>query len=201
MSADFDRDQLLDIFVAEAGDDMARFWQALHPEDHGTPGPADVADLHTVGHKLKGAALLYGFPGLGQLGALLEETLERVGEISRRNGLLLLKSCARLSSPFERKLRRSGVGEARTRLSLKGSFVAVPSSCRPSLIRWCLSRPSPQLRLLTIISFRSSTARSCRIFPPKRKNISTLSRLFSGVWREIWRMPTRFINCIESHTR
>src|SRR5690606_15643064 len=40
------------------------------------------ADLHTVGHKLKGAALLYGFPSLGRLGALLEEVLERVGEIA-----------------------------------------------------------------------------------------------------------------------
>jgi len=82
MSADFDRDQLLGIFVAEAGDDMAKFWKALHPEDKETPAPTDVADLHTVGHKLKGAALLYGFPGLGRLGALLEETLERVGEIA-----------------------------------------------------------------------------------------------------------------------
>ncbi|MCS6325922.1 MAG: Hpt domain-containing protein [Nitrospira sp.] len=82
MSADFDRDQLLDIFVAEAGDDMAQFWKALHPEGKAVPAPADVANLHTVGHKLKGAALLYGFPGLGRLGALLEETLERVGEIA-----------------------------------------------------------------------------------------------------------------------
>ena len=31
MSADFDRDQLLGIFVAEAGDDMRCFWNALHP--------------------------------------------------------------------------------------------------------------------------------------------------------------------------
>ena len=36
--------------------------------------------------KLKGAALLYGFPGLGQLGALLEETLEHVQEMSRVSG-------------------------------------------------------------------------------------------------------------------
>lgn len=82
MSAEFDRDQLLDIFVAEAGDDMAQFWKALHPEAKAVPAPADVAHLHTVGHKLKGAALLYGFPGLGRLGALLEETLERVGEMA-----------------------------------------------------------------------------------------------------------------------
>ena len=81
MSSDFDREQLVTIFVAEASDDMARFWKALHPTDKPSPEPADLADYHTVGHKLKGAALLYGFPGLGKLGALLEETLERVQEI------------------------------------------------------------------------------------------------------------------------
>ena len=110
MSADFDRDQLLDIFVAEAGDDMARFWQALHPEDHGTPGPADVADLHTVGHKLKGAALLYGFPGLGQLGALLEETLERVGEISPAKWPLALEVLREIVVSFRTQVAAIGRG-------------------------------------------------------------------------------------------
>ena len=110
MSADFDRDQLLDIFVAEAGDDMARFWQALHPEDHGTPGPADVADLHTVGHKLKGAALLYGFPGLGQLGALLEETLERVGEISPAKWPLALEVLREIVVSFRTQVAVIGRG-------------------------------------------------------------------------------------------
>ena len=43
MSADFDRDQLLDIFVAEASDDMARFWKALHPEGQVRPEPGEVA--------------------------------------------------------------------------------------------------------------------------------------------------------------
>ncbi|HNL87826.1 MAG TPA: Hpt domain-containing protein [Nitrospira sp.] len=110
MSADFDRDQLLDIFVAEAGDDMARFWQALHPEDHGTPGPADVADLHTVGHKLKGAALLYGFPGLGQLGALLEETLERVGEIPPAKWPLALEVLREIVVSFRTQVAAIGRG-------------------------------------------------------------------------------------------
>lgn len=81
MSSDFDRDQLVNIFVAEASDDMGRFWTALHPKDKAIPEPADLADYHTVGHKLKGAALLYGFPGLGKLGALLEDTLEHIDRI------------------------------------------------------------------------------------------------------------------------
>ena len=84
MSADFDRDQLLNIFVAEAGDDMKRFWEALHPKGKTHPEPQEVAEFHTVGHKLKGAALLYGFAGLGRLGALLEDTLEGAHEIPDR---------------------------------------------------------------------------------------------------------------------
>ena len=45
MSADFDRDQLLNIFVAEAGDDMKRFWEALHPKGKTHPEPQEVAEF------------------------------------------------------------------------------------------------------------------------------------------------------------
>ncbi len=87
MSADFDRDQLLGIFVAEAGDDMAQFWKALQPEDHRVPVAADVAHLHTVGHKLKGAALLYGFPGLGRLARCWRRRWSASATSLLRNGL------------------------------------------------------------------------------------------------------------------
>ena len=110
MSADFDRDQLLDIFVAEAGDDMASFWKALHPDSQATPSPGDVADLHTVGHKLKGAALLYGFPGLGQLGALLEETLERVEEIAPAQWPLALETMRDIVVSFRAQVANIGRG-------------------------------------------------------------------------------------------
>ncbi|MBS0172150.1 MAG: Hpt domain-containing protein [Nitrospira sp.] len=110
MSADFDRDQLLDIFVAEAGDDMAQFWKALHPDDQGAPDAADVAHLHTVGHKLKGAALLYGFPGLGRLGALLEETLERVGEIAPAAWPLALQVMRDIVVSFRAQVAQIGRG-------------------------------------------------------------------------------------------
>ncbi|MGH7258972.1 MAG: Hpt domain-containing protein, partial [Nitrospiraceae bacterium] len=76
MSNDFDRDQLVSIFVAEAADDMARLWTALHPADKAYPDPQDLQDQYAVGHKLKGAALLYGFPGLGKLGAMVETVFE-----------------------------------------------------------------------------------------------------------------------------
>jgi chemosensory pili system protein ChpA (sensor histidine kinase/response regulator) len=76
MGNEFDREQLVSIFVAEAADDMATLRAVLHPVDGADPSPTDVQGHHTIGHKLKGAALLYGFPGLGQLGGLLETLLE-----------------------------------------------------------------------------------------------------------------------------
>lgn len=110
MSADFDRDQLLDIFVAEAGDDMGQFWKALHPEGNALPEPGDVADLHTVGHKLKGAALLYGFPGLGQLGALLEETLEQVRSIPPSQWPVALEVIRDIVASFRSQVAQIGRG-------------------------------------------------------------------------------------------
>jgi chemosensory pili system protein ChpA (sensor histidine kinase/response regulator) len=112
MSSDFDRDQLLDIFVAEASDDMGRFWRALHPEGKSQPEPGDVADFHAVGHKLKGAALLYGFAGLGQLGALLEETLEHVHEIPPARWPDVLELIRDIVASFRVQVEQIGRGRA-----------------------------------------------------------------------------------------
>lgn len=122
MSADFDRDQLLDIFVAEASDDMARFWKALHPEGQVRPEPGEVAEFHAVGHKLKGAALLYGFPGLGQLGALLEETLERVQEMSPSQWPVAFEVIRDIVASFRQQVARIGRGEGED-ASLVDGFV------------------------------------------------------------------------------
>ena len=112
MSAAVDRAQLLDICVAAAGDDMGRFWKALHPEGNACPEPGDVAELHTVGHKLKGAALLYGFPALGQLGALLEETLEQVQAISSEQWPVALEVIRDIVASFRSQVAAIGRGGA-----------------------------------------------------------------------------------------
>lgn len=110
MSSDFDRDQLVDIFVAEAGDDMGRFWKALHPEGKAHPEPGEVAEFHAVGHKLKGAALLYGFAGLGQLGALLEETLEQVQAIPPARWPAVLQIIRDIVASFRTQVAQIGRG-------------------------------------------------------------------------------------------
>ncbi|HEX2056150.1 MAG TPA: Hpt domain-containing protein, partial [Nitrospiraceae bacterium] len=83
MGNEFDREQLVSIFVAEAADDMATLRAVLHPADGADPAPGDLERHHTIGHKLKGAALLYGFPGLGKLGELLETLLEDAAVVSK----------------------------------------------------------------------------------------------------------------------
>ncbi|MDR4481001.1 MAG: Hpt domain-containing protein [Nitrospira sp.] len=110
MSTDFDHDQLLDIFLAEADDDMGRFWRALHPQGKAHPEPGDVAEFYTVGHKVKGAALLYGFDGLGQLGALLEETLERIQEIPPARWPAVLQLIRDIVASFRTQVAEIGRG-------------------------------------------------------------------------------------------
>ncbi|MGC3976049.1 MAG: Hpt domain-containing protein [Nitrospira sp.] len=138
MSADFDRDQLLDIFVAEAGDDMERFWKALHPERKVRPEPRDVVEFHAVGHKLKGAALLYGFPGLGQLGALLEETLEHVQEMSPTQWGAAFDVIRDIVASFRHQVARIGQGEGEDASLVEGfvqrcaQFLPVASDDNPA---------------------------------------------------------------------
>jgi chemosensory pili system protein ChpA (sensor histidine kinase/response regulator) len=117
MGNEFDREQLVSIFVAEAADDMATLHAVLHPADGADPAPADLQRHHTIGHKLKGAALLYGFPGLGQLGGLLETLLEdatsRAGEQWSRTVALLREIVGRFRTQIE-SVRHGGTDDGRS---------------------------------------------------------------------------------------
>lgn len=132
MSADFDRDQLLDIFVAEAGDDMGRFWKALHPAGKAHPEPGDIAEFHTVGHKLKGAALLYGFSGLGRLGALLEDALERVQEIPAARWPDAVHLMREIAASFRDQVEQIGRGGGEDASVVEG-FVRRHAELMPSV--------------------------------------------------------------------
>jgi chemosensory pili system protein ChpA (sensor histidine kinase/response regulator) len=142
MSADFDRDQLLDIFVAEAADDMERFWKALHPSGQARPEPADVAEFHAVGHKLKGAALLYGFPGLGRLGALLEETLERVHDLSPGQWPMVFEVIRDIVASFRSQVATIGRGEGED-ASLVDGFVQRCAQFLPAAPHGESTQPAP----------------------------------------------------------
>ncbi|MDF0666973.1 MAG: Hpt domain-containing protein [Nitrospira sp.] len=77
MSSEFDRQNLISIFVLEASDGLDVLTKALHPPDGAVPTPQDLADQYIVAHRICGAAALYGFSGVAQLAEYLEMLLER----------------------------------------------------------------------------------------------------------------------------
>ncbi|MBH0203624.1 MAG: response regulator [Nitrospira sp.] len=78
MSSEFDRQNLISIFVLEASDGLDALTKALHPLDGGVPGPQELTDQYIIAHRICGAAALYGFSGVAQLAEHLEALLEQV---------------------------------------------------------------------------------------------------------------------------
>lgn len=85
MSAEFDSDNLMEIFVAEAVDGMAELKRALHPADGSVPGPQLLHEQYIVAHRIRGAAALYGFAGIAQLSERLELLFEQSHLIPESN--------------------------------------------------------------------------------------------------------------------
>jgi chemosensory pili system protein ChpA (sensor histidine kinase/response regulator) len=78
MSSEFDRQNLISIFVLEASDGLDVLTKALHPPDGRVPGPEELTDQYIIAHRICGAAALYGFSGVAQLAEHLETLLEQV---------------------------------------------------------------------------------------------------------------------------
>lgn len=81
MSAEFDEENLVGIFLTEASDGMATLKAALHPADGSVPSPQQLQEQFIVAHRIRGAAALYGFSGIAQLGERLESLCEHAGSI------------------------------------------------------------------------------------------------------------------------
>jgi chemosensory pili system protein ChpA (sensor histidine kinase/response regulator) len=79
MGGELDRQGLIGIFVAEAGDGLKKIWEALNPGGGAPPTPDSLHELFIVGHSVKGAAALYQFTNVAGLAGILEAALERVG--------------------------------------------------------------------------------------------------------------------------
>lgn len=77
MSSEFDRQNLISIFVLEASDGLDALTKALHPPDGAVPAPHELADQYIVAHRICGAAALYGYSGVAQLAEYLEALLEQ----------------------------------------------------------------------------------------------------------------------------
>ena len=76
MSAELDRQGLVDILVTEALEAVTILSNAFHPPDGSMPTPAQLQSQYVWAHKIRGASALYGYEGLALMGALLESTLE-----------------------------------------------------------------------------------------------------------------------------
>ncbi len=77
MSSELDRQGLLDIFIIEAVEALAALATAVNPPGEELPSAQDLQNQYVWAHKVRGAAGIYGFPGLSLLGELLETTLEQ----------------------------------------------------------------------------------------------------------------------------
>lgn len=78
MGGELDRHGLIGIFVAEADDGLKKIWKALNPKKGAAPRPESLHELFIVGHSVRGAAALYGFPSVAGLGEILEAALEQL---------------------------------------------------------------------------------------------------------------------------
>jgi len=76
MSAEFDPDNLMAIFVAEAVDGVAELKRSLHPADGSVPSPQELHGQYIVAHRIRGAAAVYGFAGIARLSERLESLCE-----------------------------------------------------------------------------------------------------------------------------
>jgi chemosensory pili system protein ChpA (sensor histidine kinase/response regulator) len=77
MGSEFDQENLVGIFVAEASDGMTALTKALHPADASVPTPQQLQEQYIVAHRIRGAAALYGYRGVAQLSERLEAVLEQ----------------------------------------------------------------------------------------------------------------------------
>lgn len=77
MSSEFDQQNLVAIFVAEATDGMTALTSVLHPPDESVPTPLQLQGQYIVAHKIRGAAALYGYSAVAQLAERLEAVLEQ----------------------------------------------------------------------------------------------------------------------------
>ncbi len=82
MDSEFDQQNLIAIFVAEASDGMGLLTGVLHPSDGSVPAAQSLEEHYIVAHRIRGAAALYGYSGIARLAERLEALLEQASSIA-----------------------------------------------------------------------------------------------------------------------
>lgn len=81
MGSEFDQQNLVSIFIAEASDGMTALTKVLHPPDESLPVPPQLQEHYIVAHRIRGAAALYGYGAVARLAERLEALLEHASAI------------------------------------------------------------------------------------------------------------------------
>jgi chemosensory pili system protein ChpA (sensor histidine kinase/response regulator) len=139
MSAELNRQGLVDIFVTEASEALTILSNAFHPSDGTTmPTPAQLQSQYVWAHKIRGASALYGYGGLALMGALLESTLEEAMSIEDSRWPKAVEILRGLVMSFESQLKvvsRGGVEDLSMSARWKGEVDGLfsPSSAATRL--------------------------------------------------------------------
>jgi chemosensory pili system protein ChpA (sensor histidine kinase/response regulator) len=111
MASDFDQDNLVGIFLAEAADGLTVLSQALHPSDESVPTPQILQEQYIVAHRIRGAAALYGYGGIAQLCERLETLLEQalsIPDIEWPRAVGAMREIVQGAQELEALIRRGG---------------------------------------------------------------------------------------------
>ena len=138
MSAELDRQGLVDIFVTEASEALTIMSNAFHLPDGSIPTPAQLQSQYVWAHKIRGASALYGYEGLALMGALLESTLEEAMSIEDSRWPKTVEILRGMVMSFESQLKvvaRGGVEDlsmsARWKGEVDGLFSPSSAAARP----------------------------------------------------------------------
>ncbi|HSN03779.1 MAG TPA: Hpt domain-containing protein [Nitrospira sp.] len=136
MSAEFDQENLIGIFLAEASDGMATLKTALHPVDGAVPSAQQLQRHYIVAHRIRGAAALYGYQGIAQLGERLEALCEQAESISGSEWLRAVGAMREIIQAVQLQLDVIGQGGAEDQatiercLSVSSGFLHEESTVR-----------------------------------------------------------------------
>lgn len=81
MADDFDRQPLVNVFLIEASEGLAKLDIALQTSREAGPSPERMSAEFILAHRLRGSASLYGFAGVARLAEVLETLLEEAPSI------------------------------------------------------------------------------------------------------------------------
>lgn len=128
MSSELDRQSLLDIFFMESEEALAAIFTAVEPSGGALPSAGDLQNQYVWAHKIRGAAAIYGFPGLSALGELLEGALEHSLDVDPSNWPKTVEAIRGMLEAFRSQLtnvKQGGVEDLRVCEHWKSQVAAI----------------------------------------------------------------------------